>query len=306
MRYLRHATDHISLRLYFCPKDTCHTIFATMLPTQALQSRTPVGLEDISSVALMDRFDSKFLVPEDWLESVVAALSEHQVLTIQDEVTTQYNNLYFDTVDGRCFDDHVRGKNVRFKARIRHYDNTNVAFLEVKLRDVYGKTTKHRIVREATLPWNAPLTDSEVAFIGRHIEDTPVLKPSLQSSFERFTLVHLGSAERITFDRRLAYCHPKEPTPLEGDWTRATDHLAIVEWKQLRPNHQGALIQAFRSQPNRRGPLGREIRLSKFVLGNALLFPQRHVRGYRAALRDVSRAEHYAANPTFAPQHLLQ
>ena len=277
-----------------------------MLPTQALQSRTAVGLEDISSVALMDRFDSKFLVPEDWLESVVAAMPDHQVLTIQNKVTTQYKNLYFDTAAGRCLDDHVRGKNVRFKVRIRHYDNTDVAFLEVKLRDVYGKTTKHRVVREASQPWNAPLTDVEIAFIGRHVDDTLALKPSLQSSFERFTLVHLGSAERITFDRRLAFCHPTASQPLEDDWTRPTEHLAIVEWKQLRPNHQGALIQAFRSQPNRRGPLGREIRLSKFVLGNALLFPHRHMRGYRAALRDTSRAEHYAANPTFAPQHLLQ
>lgn len=294
------------MRLYFCRAPPAQTISATMLPTQALQSRTAVGLEDISSVALMDRFDSKFFVPEDWLESVVAALPDHQVLTIQNKVTTQYNNLYFDTADGRCLDDHVRGKNVRFKVRIRHYDNTDVAFLEVKLRDVYGKTTKHRVVREASQPWNAPLTDVEIAFIGRHVDDTLALKPSLQSSFERFTLVHLGSAERITFDRRLAFCHPTASQPLEDDWTRPTEHLAIVEWKQLRPNHQGALIQAFRSQPNRRGPLGREIRLSKFVLGNALLFPHRHMRGYRAALRDTSRAEHYAANPTFAPQHLLQ
>ena len=294
------------MRLYFCRAPPAQTISATMLPTQALQSRTAVGLEDISSVALMDRFDSKFLVPEDWLESVVTALPDHQVLTIQNKVTTQYNNLYFDTADGRCLDDHVRGKNVRFKVRIRHYDNTDVAFLEVKLRDVYGKTTKHRVVRSATQPWNAPLTDSEVAFIENHIDDAATLEPSLQSSFERFTLVHLGSAERITFDRNLAFCQPKASQTPDNEWTKPTNHLAIVEWKQLRPNHQGALLQAFRSQPNRRGPLGREIRLSKFVLGNALLFPQRHMRGYRAALRDVSRAEHCAANPTFAPQHLLQ
>ena len=273
---------------------------------QSLRTKSAVGLEDISSVALMDRFDSKFLVPNDWLEDVVSGLEEYQVLTIQDAVTTQYNNLYLDTDEGRCLDDHVRGKNIRFKVRIRHYDNTNVAFLEVKLRDVYGKTTKHRVVREAGQPWNAPLTDSEISFVGEHVNETVVLRPSLQSSFERFTLVHLGSAERITFDRNLAFCHPKMSQLPDEDWTRPTDHLAIVELKQLRPNHQGALLQSFRSQANRRGPLGREIRLSKFVLGSALLFPERHTRGYRAALRDVSRAEHYAANPTFAPQHLLQ
>ena len=224
-----------------------------MLPTQALQSRTAVGLEDISSVALMDRFDSKFLVPEDWLESVVAALPDHQVLTIQNKVTTQYNNLYLDTADGRCLDDHVRGKNVRFKVRIRHYDNTDVAFLEVKLRDVYGKTTKHRVVRSATLPWNAPLTDSEVAFIENHIDDAADLKPHcrvLLSGSPWFTWAALSASPSTAIWLFVSPKRPKHRRRLD----QTHQPPAIVEWKQLRPNHQGALLQAFRSQPNRRGP----------------------------------------------------
>ena len=276
----------------------------TLLAT--LRGRESIGLDAIESVALMDRFDSKYVVPEAWLTHLVVAMKEHQVLTIDDHVTTTYNNLYFDTDEGQCLEDHTRGRNVRFKVRIRHYDNTGVAFLEVKLRDAHSKTTKHRVVRSNATAWDAPLTNDEWSFLATHIPHATDLKPCLQSSFERFTLAHLADGERITFDRNLAFKVPELDASLDRHWVRPVPHLAVVEWKQHRVNHQGQLIQAIRAQEGRRGPLGRTLRLSKFVLGHAHINPDRSVRSYRSALRDIARAEHYAANPTFAPQSLLR
>jgi hypothetical protein len=267
-----------------------------------LQQREPIGLDAIESVALMDRFDSKFVVPTDWLVDVVLAMPQHDVLTIEKQVSTRYNNLYFDTPEGRCFEDHVRGRSTRFKVRVRQYDNTGVAFLEVKKRDVHGKTTKARLVRGQDQAWDAPLTSRDRAFLVQHVPFASSLRPTMQSSFERFTLAHLASGERITFDTNLAFVNPVA----EDGWVRPCSHLAVVEWKQHVINHQGSLIQAFRSQAGRRGPLGRALRVSKFVLGSAQLSPERHVRTYRAALRDIQRAEYYASNPTFAPQSLLR
>ena len=48
----------------------------------------------------MDRFDSKYVVPVAWLEELIQDLSEHSVLSIQNQVSTVYNNLYFDTPEG--------------------------------------------------------------------------------------------------------------------------------------------------------------------------------------------------------------
>ena len=271
---------------------------------QLLQSRSPLGLEAIDAVALMDRFDSKYVVPVAWLENLVRELDEHSVLSIQDHVSTVYNNLYFDTPDGTCLEDHTRGKNVRFKVRIRQYANTGVAFLEVKLRDVHSKTLKHRIVRQG--PWDAPLTQEELDFLGEHVPKASALVPTLQSSFERFTLIHVDQGERITFDQDLQFKLPGATGGEDQPWVKPTPHLAVVEWKQSNVNHQGELIQAIRAQKGRRGPLGRTLRLSKFVLGQAHLAPEGNFRGYRAALRDLARAEHYAANPTFAPQSILR
>lgn len=271
---------------------------------QLLQSRSPLGLEAIDDVALMDRFDSKYVVPVAWLEDLVHDLGEHSVLSIQNQVATVYNNLYFDTPDGRCLDAHTRGKNVRHKVRIRQYANTNVTFLEVKLRDVHGKTFKHRIVRQGT--WNAPLTIEELDFLRQHVPNAEDFVPALQSSFERFTLIHVGQGERITFDHELQFKVPDGARSGDLPWVKPTPHLAVVEWKQSKVNHQGELMQALRAQKGRRGPLGRALRLSKFVLGQAHLAPEGNFRAYRSALRDLARAEHYAANPTFAPQSILR
>ena len=95
---------------------------------QLLQSRSPLGLEAIDAVALMDRFDSKYVVPVSWLENLVQELDEHSVLSIQDHVSTVYNNLYFDTPEGTCLEDHTRGKNIRYKVRVRQYANTGWLF----------------------------------------------------------------------------------------------------------------------------------------------------------------------------------
>ena len=252
----------------------------------------------------MDRFDSKYVVPVAWLENLVQELDEHSVLSIQDHVSTVYNNLYFDTPEGTCLEDHTRGKNIRYKVRVRQYANTGVAFLEVKLRDVHSKTFKHRIVRQGA--WDAPLTKEEFDFLGQHLPNASALAPTLQSSFERFTLIHVGQGERITFDQDLQFKVPATKGSGDHPWVKPTPHLAVVEWKQRNVNHQGELIQAIRAQEGRRGPLGRTLRLSKFVLGQAHLAPERNFRGYRAALRDLARAEHYAANPTFAPQSILR
>ncbi|MEC8113285.1 MAG: VTC domain-containing protein, partial [Bacteroidota bacterium] len=95
-----------------------------------MNGRPHLGLEDIESVALMDRYDSKFLVPEHWLSHTLTQLPNHAVLSIANSLSTTYRNLYFDSADNVCVQQHVRGKTSRFKVRIRHYTNTEVTFLE--------------------------------------------------------------------------------------------------------------------------------------------------------------------------------
>tara|TARA_B100000683_G_C11983569_1_gene346652 strand:- start:330 stop:470 length:141 start_codon:yes stop_codon:yes gene_type:complete len=46
--------------------------------------------------------------------------------------------------------------------------------------------------------------------------------------------------------------------------------------------------------------------MSKYLLGRQTLQPDLDFKTYRPALRDMSRAESLAANPTFAPQSILR
>ena len=121
--------------------------------------------------------------------------------------------------------------------------------------------------------------------LGEHLPNAHALVPTLQSSFERFTLIHVGQVERITFDQDL---QPRclRPTQAKTTWVRPTPHLAVVEWKQSNVNHRGELIQAIRVQKGRRGPLGRTLRLSKFVLGHIPSCPNETSEA--AALRCVT------------------
>ena len=77
-------------------RDTCMHLL------NLLNGRPHLGLEDIESVALMDRYDSKFLVPEHWLSHTLTQLKDHAVLAIADTVSTTYRNLYFDSPDNVC------------------------------------------------------------------------------------------------------------------------------------------------------------------------------------------------------------
>lgn len=271
-----------------------------------LSKRPFVGLQAIESVALMDRYDSKFLAPTDWLPEVISDLAKHHVLQIEGQHLIRYNNLYFDTTSNDCLVEHTRGRTKRFKIRIRQYENTKVAFLEVKLRDVYGKTAKKRLVRNSDLAWNAAFTEREELFLREHLGDfTDELTPSLQSRFDRFTLVNLDCGDRITFDQNLQFSDPRKhlTTPL---WTAPTPHLAVVEWKQRKLNHQGDLIQSFRAKTGRRGPLGRALRVSKYILGRTSVCDDLAPGAYRKTLRDIQRAELAASDPHSEHESILQ
>ena len=215
----------------------------TTLESQ-LNAKPDIGLDSMDSVALMDRFDDKYLIPYAWLPDVIDALPKFRVLRINDGCMTRYNNLYFDTQDDRCFADHVRGKNKRFKVRIRHYTNTDVAFLEVKLRDVYGKTTKHRVSRNGKDAWDAPLTTGETRFLASHLgQVADALMPVLQSRFDRFTLADVDSGERVTMDHGLEFVLPQKDL-----WTSPIPNLVVVERKQ-RPCQPPRAIASFFSSP---------------------------------------------------------
>jgi hypothetical protein len=95
-----------------------------------------VSLDELESrAALLRRVDRKYVLDAEQLEELAARLAgDHDILEIEGERAFTYESTYFDTPDLRCFHDHVRDREPRFKARTRWYRDSGLCVFEVKLK----------------------------------------------------------------------------------------------------------------------------------------------------------------------------
>jgi hypothetical protein len=250
----------------------------------------PISLERLSEVALMDRREEKFVIPNHWCDSIASELSdEFNVLEINGARKFDYHNLYFDTAGNRTLEDHLRGRKNRFKIRIRSYISSGLTFLEVKKRNVYGRSVKKRIKRECEV-WDAALTEKELDFLRSHLSFADELQPSLYSKYSRYTLACIKRNERITFDTDLQF------TSLEGKTYRPLENLRIVELKQEKTDRRSPLHIVFRNRNDRLAPLGRALRISKYLIGRLHTDEKLESRTYLSSLKKLNRATLVANN----------
>lgn len=244
-----------------------------------------ITLSELDSVALMDRKESKFIIPDFWCEGVSTTLKkDFRILDIGGTKCFKYNNLYFDTKNNITLEDHIRGRNNRFKIRIRNYVDTNLTFLEVKRRNVYGRSTKIRVTRTSE-NWDAPLTEEEKEFLREHVPFADKLKPVLYGSYSRYTLASIERNERITFDTELTYktMDDGEYSPLPG--------LCLIELKQNETDRRSPLHLAFRNRKDRIAPLGRSLSVSKYTIGRLKTDKNLFTRAYVSNIKKLKRAK---------------
>lgn len=255
---------------------------------EALTPFERTSLEALSSVALLRRFDSKFVVPSAWIPMLLVGLQRDcQLLEVEGKWNTQYDNLYFESPNDACLVDHLRGKGHRFKIRSRSYSTSGVTYLEVKERMHNGRTIKHRLQRSAQATWSAhPFTPEEQRFLIASLPDNGLLTPALQNSFDRITLANFERGERITIDRNLEFEDASgRRSGLKG--------LAVIELKQPRktrstPLHN--LLKSWSHGVHRQGVLGRSTRVSKYTVARLRCDPDLRRRTYGATLRGLERA----------------
>lgn len=189
-----------------------------------LQDFTSVSLEEINSVALMKRVDTKYLVSASQLSAVLSHISqEYKILTIDGKRLMQYNTLYFDTLGFKNYLDHHNGKGHRSKVRMRKYVESDICFLEIKKKNNLGVTKKTRCRID---DFEEVLSDSSKIFMDLNEIDHSDLRPILFNKFRRFTLVNKTHAERVTIDLGLTYT--------SDSMSKSFDKVAIIEVKQER------------------------------------------------------------------------
>lgn len=230
-----------------------------------LQSMEPISLDEMSSVKLMNRVDSKFPTNRETLLRMAPLWNTHFfVQDIDGQRIANYRSLYFDTTDAITYTMHHNRRLRRQKIRQRIYVDSNTAFCEVKNKKNTGRTKKKRI----PIPmeqWGDLYRMPEIAdFIREKVWVTDQqLSPRLENAFQRITLVNKAKTERVTIDFGVTFHNH-----VSGCDADVSD-LVIIEVKQ-----DGSLPSKFKdflrdARVKKKG-------LSKYCLG--MLLTEEHLK----------------------------
>jgi len=235
-----------------------------------LQSYSGHALTDLNSAQLMDRVDTKFLLPIRLLPTLLEELvSDYTVLEIEGERLFTYHNTYFDTPNHDFYRMHHQGKLNRYKVRHRYYVNTRTGYLEVKFKNNKGRTIKSRIKSIAP-----NLNQSEASkFLASklmnsaHSDEFNHALTQLQStqfgSYQRIALANEASSERVTLDLNLDF----EPRGNQPGSRVGLPDMFIAELKQARHNIHAPFSRLMTK-------LGiRASKFSKYCIGCSLVTP---------------------------------
>jgi hypothetical protein len=228
----------------------------------ALRQFDTHALTDINNLKLMDRVDSKFVVPAELLPLLLQeSQRQYSLLSIDGVKRSDYLNVYFDSDDLNYYLMHHNGKLNRFKVRHRHYVDTATAFLEFKLKTNKGRTLKTRI--QADLDAVKALTENRDFLLDHGIPQQFKLRPTQISAYQRICLASQSLGERITIDTKPSFIAP-------GSGARVVlDDAIIIEIKQPRIDRQSPFYRLVRS-------LGlRPQSFSKYCVGVSLTMQDR-------------------------------
>ena len=104
----------------------------------------PITLEEMESVKLMDRVDTKYVFPFSQLPHILDEMkSYYRLLDINNIRMHRYESLYYDTNDFQLYAKHQSGRLNRYKLRFRKYvDSNGLTFFEIKFKNNKGRTIK--------------------------------------------------------------------------------------------------------------------------------------------------------------------
>jgi hypothetical protein len=219
---------------------------------------TPVGLDGMTSVRLMNRIEIKYVFAISKLPDLISLLGKHyHVLEINNARILPYSTIYLDTPEYLFYCQHVRGESDRHKIRYRKYEATNESFLEIKKKTNKGRTIKWRI---ENVPEFGSFDPQASGFISDYLPvSSSLITPALINNFTRITFAGFELKERITVDFNISFADPDKTDAI------SLPYLAIAELKKEKysdSSHFKNLIKQLSIYPTG---------FSKYCVGSALL-----------------------------------
>ena len=228
---------------------------------QTIRGFSTHDLSSISNSGLMNRVDSKFLLPLNSIYQVLQACSSDYTVLMIDNVTVfQYNNIYFDTTDLSFYKQHHNRKLNRHKVRHRQYADVGTSFLEVKFKNNKGRTIKNRCLADAD-PMLA-LSQNYSLLYDQGISAPSKLIASLACSYQRISLANNARNERLTFDLNINFASMLSHSNPEDSF--CLSNFFMAELKQEKLNRQSPFYRLMRDMGIR--PKG----FSKYCMGQSL------------------------------------
>jgi len=245
----------------------------------AIERMEPITLEEMDSIKLLNRVDSKFLTTEKTLERALemAADKGYRALVIEGSKISPYDTLYYDTPELRMYTEHRRGKLTRKKVRVRTYVATGITFLEIKRKNNKGRTKKKRIQVPAG-EMSDFRADAEACgfLLEKSGYEVGEIAPKLYTRFRRITLVNPEKTERLTIDMSLEFEN------FESGAKKSLGPAVIIELKQdgLADSRIRHILSELRVKP---------VRISKYCIGTSLAVPSALPGRFRGKIHYIEK-----------------
>lgn len=185
----------------------------------------PITLEQMSSIRLMNRTDTKFVTNKTTLVRLLRkAQGKYHAQEIEGNRVANYRTIYWDTDDHFFYTEHHNGRAPRQKVRVRTYLDSDITFLEVKTKNNHARTKKKRIMVPAPDRLVEAGSDAFLqGLVQRGLDD---MHPTVQNRFQRITLVNYAKTERLTIDFNVCFKN------FETGRCADTGELVIIELKR--------------------------------------------------------------------------
>ena len=231
--------------------------------TEILNEYDSITLDEMRSIRLMNRIDTKFVTTVPMLRQLLLlAKDDYFVQESQGERISPYYTLYFDTPDCKMYNRHEAGHLSRQKVRVRSYVNAGLNFLEVKTKNNHGRTKKKRIEALNFDPENHSIFNVQSSLFSDFLQTylkypQQTLVRQVENRFDRITLVNKAKTERLTIDTNLRFHN------ISTNNYRFMEDLVVIELKRdgLQPSPILPMLTKLRIHPHG---------FSKYCIGSAL------------------------------------
>ncbi len=202
--------------------------------TSMLQDFAAISLNQLNAQAsLMSRIESKFFIHESALWALLKDLKkDFYILEIGGNKVFSYDNVYMDTKELDFYHAHNNGDSDRIKMRTRYYIESWLSYFEFKNK---RNSVMRKFRYDIDLKKHGQMdlvaydfvNDVYSSLYGK--EFSKIVFPSLKTKYQRCTLCHKETAEKITIDMNVAFEQVRY-----GDESFSPKNLVIVEFKTER------------------------------------------------------------------------